>query len=205
MTRRLTAHRTFALQATLTRCPEVALLALTQQLVLETFFSLSYGVRQLVQIRADEPSLESYGSDLKGCKAQVALDQQGDAWRQLLPKEPQRLFAWLLERPAEERMRLFAYCVARTVNGVSAEEKGSVMDEVAKAAGLDMREWFSPTAENYFGSVPKARILEAVREAISPEVAVALAGMKKRALSQEAEKRLAGTGWLPRVLRGQAA
>jgi ParB family chromosome partitioning protein len=56
-------------------------------------------------------------------------------------------------------------------------------------------------AQSYLARVPKARALEAVREAASPEAAENLAKLKKDALVVEAEQRLAGTGWLPAILR----
>jgi ParB family chromosome partitioning protein len=68
-----------------------------------------------------------------------------------------------------------------------------------------MRQWWSATAESYFGSVSKARILEVVREAISPDVATALSDLKKSALAKAAEERLAGKGWLPSSLRVNAS
>jgi ParB family chromosome partitioning protein len=64
--------------------------------------------------------------------------------------------------------------------------------------------WWSATAESYFCSVSKARILEVVREAISPDVAAALSDLKKSALAKAAEERLAGKGWLPSSLRVNA-
>jgi ParB family chromosome partitioning protein len=122
-----------------------------------------------------------------------------------LPDDPAMVFAWLLQQPQEEVLRLCAYCVAVTVNGVSDDEGSHALDALARAAGLDMRDWFTPTAENYLGSVPRARILEVVREAVSPEAAATLTSLKKGPLAAAAEKRLAGSGWLPGPLRGQAA
>lgn len=52
--------------------------------------------------------------------------------------------------------------------------------------------------------VPKALILEAVKEGVTPEAADNLAKLKKDALAAEAEQRLAGTGWLPAILRSAA-
>jgi ParB family chromosome partitioning protein len=40
-----------------------------------------------------------------------------------------------------------------------------------------------------------------VREGVSPEAAANIAGMKKLAMAEAAERRLAGTGWLPELLR----
>jgi ParB family chromosome partitioning protein len=54
---------------------------------------------------------------------------------------------------------------------------------------------------SYFGRVSKERILEAVREGVSPEAATNIATMKKQAMAEAAEQRLAGTGWLPQLLR----
>jgi ParB family chromosome partitioning protein len=205
LTRRLTAHKTLALQATLAQRPDVALIALTHRLILRTFFNAGYSSENVVQIEIEETSLKQYAPDVEGCKAQTALAERGEALRSALPKDPAMLFAWLLQRPQEEVLQLCAYCVARTLNGVSADEENHALDELAHAAGLEMQNWWIPTAQSYLGSVAKARILEVVREAVSPEAAATLAQLKKAALTQEAEKRLTGTGWLPSPLRGHAA
>lgn len=68
-----------------------------------------------------------------------------------------------------------------------------------------MTQWWQPTAERYLRHVPKVRILEAVREGVTPEAAENLAKLKKDALAREAEQRLAGTGWLPEILRRPVA
>jgi ParB family chromosome partitioning protein len=66
-----------------------------------------------------------------------------------------------------------------------------------------MTQWFTPTAENYFGKVSKAQIIEALREVKGAE-APAWSGMKKPALAALAEREIGGTGWLPKPLRSQA-
>ena len=78
------------------------------------------------------------------------------------------------------------------------------LEAEAVAVGLDMTQWWQPTAESYLRQVPKAMILEAVREAVTPEAAENLAKLKKDALAAEAEQRLTGTGWLPAILRSPA-
>ena len=47
----------------------------------------------------------------------------------------------------------------------------------------------------------KALILDAVREAASDEAADHLASMKKQPMAETAEQLLAGTGWLPPLMR----
>ena len=58
-----------------------------------------------------------------------------------------------------------------------------------------------PTADNYLGRVPKARILEAVREAKGEQSAQLIDHLKKAEMAKEAERLLDGTGWLPEPLR----
>ena len=205
LVRRLTAHRTLALRATLAQRPDIALIALTHRLALETFFSAGYSVRSSLQIETQQTPLDQYAPDVPACKAQAAIAERAEALRAALPDDPQALFAWLLQQPQAEVLNVCAYCVALAVNGVNADEGSSVLDALATAAGLDMRDWWTPTAENYLASIPKARILDVVREAVSPEAAATLTSLKKNPLAQAAERRLAGTGWLPSPLRVHAA
>ncbi|WP_217696131.1 hypothetical protein [Insolitispirillum peregrinum] len=55
--------------------------------------------------------------------------------------------------------------------------------------------------QSYLGRVTKAHILNAVREGVGDEAAERIAGLKKAEMAQAAEQLLAGTGWLPPVLR----
>ena len=59
----------------------------------------------------------------------------------------------------------------------------------------------APTVDNYLGRVPKARILEAVREAKGEQSAQLIDHLKKADMAKEAERLLDGTGWLPEPLR----
>ena len=103
-------------------------------------------------------------------------------------------------------MALFAHCVALTVNAVRLpwERRSRTMataDKLAEAVSLDMTNYWRPTVRTYLGRITKARILEAVREAVSDEAADQMANMKKQAMAEVAEQVLAGTGWLPALLR----
>jgi ParB family chromosome partitioning protein len=74
-------------------------------------------------------------------------------------------------------------------------------DELAAALSLDMAQWWQPTAQSYLDRVSKKRILEAVAKGVSREAADNLAKLKKDALVAHAEQLLAGSGWLPALLR----
>ena len=73
---------------------------------------------------------------------------------------------------------------------------------LARAVNLDMAAaGWTPTVDNYLGRVPKARILEAVREAKGEASAQLIDHLKKPDMAKEAERLLDGTGWLPEPLR----
>jgi ParB family chromosome partitioning protein len=75
-------------------------------------------------------------------------------------------------------------------------------DELARAVHLDMvQAGWRPTAENYLGRAPKARILEAVREAKGESAAQLMEHLKKADMAREAERMLADTDRLPELLR----
>ena len=103
-------------------------------------------------------------------------------------------------------LALLAVCVARCGHAGGADwtegrGTGSVAAQVAQAAGLDMRTWWQPTPESYLGRVPKALILEAVRDGAGEPAASRIAGMKKEAMVANAAELLDGTGWLAEILR----
>lgn len=62
----------------------------------------------------------------------------------------------------------------------------------------------SPPSNAYLGRVSKKLILEAVTEAVSPEAADNVSKLKKDEFVSTAGERLAGTGWLPAILRKPA-
>src|SRR5690606_17640560 len=72
---------------------------------------------------------------------------------------------------------------------------------LATAVGLDMRRTWSVTAASYFSRVSKARVLEAVTDAVGAEEAGRIVGVKKGDMAAAAERLLEGRGWLPPVLR----
>ena len=75
---------------------------------------------------------------------------------------------------------------------------------LASSVGLDMSIYWEATAASYLGRVSKAQIGEAVQEAVSAEAAARIADLKKAEMAEVAETLLAGTGWLPAILRTHA-
>ncbi len=143
-----------------------------------------------MQINLRRTDLPAFGDDIGDSKAHRAMGQLEEGWRSRIPSEAPALFGWLAEQPQADVLALCAFCVATTLDGVTADERRDVLNVLSTAARLDMHEWWSPTRESYLGSVPKARILEALKEAqVAPE-AETLEKLKKGDLVTLAEQRL---------------
>jgi len=112
------------------------------------------------------------------------------------------MFAWLLGQDCETLLDLLAYCTARSIDTVAGRERSrDQSDAIAEALGIDMADWWVPTAENYLGSVSKAKALEAVKEATGIDSTKAVAGMKKPEAIAYCATKLEGLRWLPAPLR----
>ena len=88
---------------------------------------------------------------------------------------------------------------ASTVAAICSRETEAPASSLARALGLDMHDWWTPTAAGYFEHVSKAKALEAVL-VFAPEHVARLWKLKKADLASEAERLVAGTGWLPAML-----
>jgi ParB family transcriptional regulator, chromosome partitioning protein len=199
--RRLTAHRTLALQAMLAERPNLALVALTHRLVLHTFFARGRSEHSALQIGVTDVELRQHAPDMEGCKAFAALEDRRKGLQAALPTEVETLFDWLLRQSQSTLWEFFAFCVALTLNTVQSDESPHAARNLARAAGLDMRDYWTPTADAYLARVSRTRILEAVAQALTPEAVAPLVKMKKVPLAQAAEALIGGTRWLPELLR----
>lgn len=75
-------------------------------------------------------------------------------------------------------------------------------DQVARSIGFDMvAAGWAPTVDSYLGRVTKSHILQAVREAKGDQSAELIGHLKKTDMAREAERLMAGSGWLPEPLR----
>jgi ParB family chromosome partitioning protein len=103
-------------------------------------------------------------------------------------------------------MGLLAHCVSLTANAIRAPRQCADETEahaavLAREVGLDMAAYWQPTAASYFGKVSKERIVQAVSEGVSDDVAKRIANMKKGPMAEAAAQLLAGKNWLPPMLR----
>jgi ParB family chromosome partitioning protein len=200
----LTAYRTAALRTVLAENADVALGATVHVLALPLFFP--HETESCLAIKLDSAPLSGSYEGIEDSPAAIKLAERHQFWLRQMPNDAEALWDWLRAQDTATRLDLLAYCTGCSVNAVKRHERTDSdrlehADRLALALGLDMTQWWQPTAESYLRHVPKARILEAVKEGVTPEAAENVANLKKDALAAEAEKRLAGTGWLPEVLR----
>ncbi len=112
--------------------------------------------------------------------------------------------------PPSEQLDLMACCTGvglYAVRDPHDRRPGALAqaETLATAVRLDMTGTWTATASSYFSRVPKAGVLEAVTEAVNPEEAGRIAGMKKGDMAAAAEGLVEGRGWLPPVLRVERA
>lgn len=197
----LTAHRTAALRAMLLGNADVALVAVVHAMALPLFYGPT--VRQTcLELRIANARLRG----TQDSPAAHKLDGRYEEFGQHLPEAAGDLWDWLLARDMAGHLDLLAFCAACSVNAVvkpheSSDERVAHADKLAVALNLDMTQWWQPTGESYLSRVSKARILEAVTEGVSKSAADNFLKLKKDELVTHAEQRLAGTGWLPAILR----
>jgi ParB family chromosome partitioning protein len=196
----LTAYRTAALRNEVASSPATGLLAVVHALAAQCFYQDHE--HACLTVRLTERSLHPHAPEIGDSLAAQMLRERQEKWGKSLPESVDSLWDYVGGLDQEDRLALLALCVALSIDAVhDAKSNCAPADALASALKLDMTRYWQPTAANYFTRVSKERVLEALREAGLPEAADNLAGLKKQAMAEGAEQRLAGKGWLPAVLR----
>jgi ParB family chromosome partitioning protein len=201
----LTAYRTLALRDALGQNWDVAFLAALHTLCLKHFYR--YATNSCVEIEVKSVVFGNQAPGLNDSAVAKAVDDRNRRWSEQLPRAPGDLWSALLAFDADSRQALFAHCVALSVNAVheSWNRRPHALahaDRLAEALHLDITAaGWTPTIENYFGRVTKARILQAVREAKGEGAAQLIEHLKKGEMAERTQELLTGAGWLPEPLR----
>lgn len=203
----LTAHRTAGLRLALANDPDLALVALTHVLVLGAFHGV--GRASCLEIRIDSAFLPEHGEGVKTSPAYEALEARHGQWARQVPDAPEDVWDFVVGLDHDSRASLLAFCVARSLDAVRAfGGRGQALahaDVLATATGLDMTAFWSATEDRYLARVTKAHVLAAMAEAVSPDTAQRLSGLKKAELVAAAQPDLVKARWLPWLLRTRPA
>jgi ParB family chromosome partitioning protein len=203
LTRRLAAHRTVAMQAMLIGNVQVALASLTHTLMRRAFIDDYVSDRAAMQITATASAhaLLSVADDLKGSRAFQAVEDAKARWRERMPEAQTEWFGWVVGLPQGDLLDLLGLCAALTVNALPSVNAAHHSAAIAQAVGLDMADWWEPTADGFLNHVSKAQIVQALKEAGADLARDGAESMKKDVLINTAAGRLRGTRWLPALLR----
>jgi ParB family chromosome partitioning protein len=198
----LYAARTVALRLELANRPDIALRAVTHGLAAQ----LLCRETGALAVFARETHIPAVAQS--HCTDDTALRRRAGHWTDVLSHRTGTLWDEIMALPEAGVLDLMAVCAAlamdathsRVTDGANRQRMAHA-GQLAQALGLDMTNYWAPTAEGFFSRVNKTTILEAVAEATSANVARRLDGLKKPVMAAEAETMVTGTGWLPHVLR----
>ena len=205
----LTAHKTMGLRDAVQADAGAALATVVHALALQVFYP-GYGVWTPLQLRLTVSGLERWAPGVGDTPAGRRVADRCEAWGARLPERPGDLWSVVAALPSSEQLDLLACCAGVGLHAVRdphdrRPEAWAQAETLATAVGLDMAATWSATAASYFSRVSKARVLEAVTEAVNAEEAGRIAGLRKGEMAEAAEGLVEGRRWLPPLLRTQPA
>lgn len=200
----LTAHRTAGLRDALAQAPDLALVAVVHALAVAAFYP--HERASCLDLKTVSAWLGNPAPGIEESPAGLAIAARHEAWAVRLPRAAADAWGFVAALSGEELLALLAHCASLTVNAVRnpLDRRPLALahaDALARDVGLDMTTYWSASARSYLAHVTKGKIMEAVGEGASAEAAERMAGFKKPHMVEAAEQALAGTSWLPRLLR----
>jgi len=203
----LTARRTAALQVTAGVNVPVMVAAVVHALALQALYRFAH--EACVKLSVDVASPERNMGVPEACAAVQRMADSHRAWSERLPEEPSMLWGWCLQQPQDVLLALLAHIGVLSIDAIRQKDDrfGSARlahaDALAEAIGFDIADHYVPDLPTYLGSVSSAQIVSALCEAKGAPAAPAWSRMKKAELAALAAREVAGTGWLPEVLRAR--
>ncbi|RQQ78890.1 ParB/RepB/Spo0J family partition protein [Burkholderia stagnalis] len=200
LTRRLNARRTAAVGMALARQPHVALAALVHRFLVSEYAAGSAASALDIQWHDKADTIERAAPELADDLAYRLHSEQRSGWSGVIPADSAALFGWCVEQTDERLMLILAQYVAASLDSVTIDERPHAINSLIPALGLNMADEWKPTRASYFDHVPKARIADVVAAAVSHAEGMRIAKLKKADAAAEAERLMAGRGWLPEHL-----
>ncbi|MCZ4307032.1 ParB/Srx family N-terminal domain-containing protein [Zoogloeaceae bacterium G21618-S1] len=201
--RDLSAHRSIAIAGHLANQPLVALATVTSILAGQLFSRYEPFRHIRVSMTNHISSHLSDGRD--EAPASKLYSESFEQWHARISSIEGPLLNWMLEQDQDSLLSLLALCVAASFDGIQGTDSAvpESIPTLLSALGIDMSDWWKPTADGYFSSVPKHRTVAVLCEAgvVGESEATALALLKKGELTHQAETLLVGTRWVPELMR----
>lgn len=202
----LTARKTAALRVVAADNVPVMLAAVVHALALSCFYGGPQSLSCL-QLSLRESCPERHLPDEEPMDAVKDFGAADGRWTELLPEDPSALWTWCLAQTQDTLLALMSHIAARAIDAVRHKadrpDAGRFVhaETLAQTLGLDMAAHFTPDRDSYFGRITGAQIIAALCEAKGVSPAPTWTRMKKSELAVFAARELAGSGWLPAVLR----
>jgi len=195
----LSAQKTAALQIATARSPDKALAMAVHALAISAFYRRGDSALKLLLAKR---SLNRLMHDHDASPAVLAFEAERERIRALLPEDDSALWDWCLTAERETLLDVLAVAVASGIDAVESRNdpnRGGVEHgkALASALGLDMADWYRPTAAGYFGRIGKATIIADLESMRQAPAAPAWLKLKKPELAALAEREAAQTRWLP--------
>ena len=185
--------------------------------------TLDWHSRAATTLRGGAPSGPIVGFEARDAAATASLAEVrgglDESWRSG-SDAPQRFDA-IRALADEARAAWLGFVVGQSLEAslnLAGERRIAFHDHLGGLLGIDMAQWWRPSAVNYFDRVPKRTILEALGEVGGAELSGRFASVKKGDLAASAERVFAGTyitdaevreralAWVPEAMRfGSAA
>lgn len=123
---------------------------------------------------------------------------------QIIKQVPRKdTLAFLLQQTDAWRLDLQAALVVAHFDGASGSDRGHEgVAAIHQVTDFNMAMHWSPEVDNFVGRIHADLLAQAVTEAKGKDAAAQLSGLKKDERAALGAKLLAGTGWLPQLLRG---
>lgn len=202
----LTARRTAALQVAAAGNVPVMLAAVVHALALRAFYRLGQEHSCLMlSVQAANPERSMAVPD--ACAAVQQMADAHEGWSAQIPEDPAGLWDWCLAQPQDVLLALLAHIGALSIDAIRQksdrpeQKRFGHADALAETIGFDIADHYTPDVLTYFSRVSSAQIVSALCEAKGVPAAPAWNRMKKAELAVIAAREIAGTRWLPEVLR----
>lgn len=147
-------------------------------------------------------------SSVAGAYIKSRRESLNDAW--LSAGEPPAQFLAFRELSSAERGDWLTFCVAQSLGaaahnaraGFKTEAEGQFFDMLGTLSDIDVRSWYTPTAENYFKRMPTKDSLVACLRHMGSEDASSWGDAKKGEIAQECERvaQFHDSSWLPEIM-----